>query len=56
VAGILDDVANRNRGQTVVCASHGNLLALALRRHDPAIGFEFWRGMPMPAVYRMVVR
>jgi 2,3-bisphosphoglycerate-dependent phosphoglycerate mutase len=56
VAAVLDGVAALHRGQTVVCASHGNLLALALRQHDPAIGFEFWRRMPMPAVYRMAVR
>jgi 2,3-bisphosphoglycerate-dependent phosphoglycerate mutase len=55
VGAVLDDMAARHRGQTVVCASHGNLLALALRRGDPEIGFEFWRGMPMPALYRMVV-
>jgi 2,3-bisphosphoglycerate-dependent phosphoglycerate mutase len=55
VGAVLDDVAARHRGQTVVCASHGNLLALALRRRDPEIGFEFWRAMPMPALYRMVV-
>jgi 2,3-bisphosphoglycerate-dependent phosphoglycerate mutase len=56
VGAVVDGVAARHRGQTVVCASHGNLLALALRRRDPALGFEFWRSMPMPAVYRMVVR
>jgi 2,3-bisphosphoglycerate-dependent phosphoglycerate mutase len=56
VAAVLEDVAARHRGQTVVCASHGNLLALALRQADPAVGFEFWRSMPMPAVYPMVVR
>jgi 2,3-bisphosphoglycerate-dependent phosphoglycerate mutase len=56
IGAVLDDLAGRHRGQTVVCASHGNLLALALRRRDPEIGFEFWRDMPMPALYRMVVR
>jgi 2,3-bisphosphoglycerate-dependent phosphoglycerate mutase len=56
VGAVLDGVAGRHRGQTVVCASHGNLLALALRQRDPAVDFDFWRSMPMPAVYRMVVR
>ena len=56
VGALLARVAGRHRGQTVVCASHGNLLALALRQRDPAVGVEFWRSMPMPAVYRMVVR
>jgi 2,3-bisphosphoglycerate-dependent phosphoglycerate mutase len=51
VGEALDRIAADHRGQTVAVASHGNLIALALHRHDPSIGFEFWRSMPMPAVY-----
>lgn len=51
VSAVLDDLAARHPGQTVAAASHGHLIALALRLDDPAVGFEFWRAMPMPAIY-----
>jgi len=37
----------------VAVSSHGNLIALALAADDPSVGFDFWRGMPMPAIYRL---
>lgn len=49
----LDAIAARHPGQTVVAAGHGNLIALALRAHDPSVGFAFWRAMPMPAVFEL---
>jgi 2,3-bisphosphoglycerate-dependent phosphoglycerate mutase len=54
VCEALDRIAADHPGRTVAVASHGNLIALALHRHDPSIGFEFWRSMPMPAVYALV--
>jgi 2,3-bisphosphoglycerate-dependent phosphoglycerate mutase len=53
VGAALDLLAERHRGETIAVASHGNLIALALQIEDPAVGFEFWRVMPMPAVYRL---
>ena len=38
---------------TVVLASHGNLIALALRTIHPAVDMAFWEAIPMPAVYRL---
>ena len=35
--------------------SHGNLIALVLSAHDPAVGFELWDAMPMPALYEIDV-
>jgi 2,3-bisphosphoglycerate-dependent phosphoglycerate mutase len=51
--GVLDEVAARHSGERVAVSSHGNLIALALAAGDRAIGFDFWRAMPMPAVYRL---
>jgi 2,3-bisphosphoglycerate-dependent phosphoglycerate mutase len=53
VLRVLGEIATRHRGETVAVASHGNLIALALAANDPSIGFDFWRSMPMPAVYRL---
>lgn len=44
-------LASRHRDETIAVGSHGNLIALALNARDPKVGFDFWRSMPMPAVY-----
>ena len=51
VADVLAQIAARHPDETVVAGSHGNLIALALQLDDPSVGFEFWKAMPMPAVY-----
>lgn len=51
VDGVLAHLAARHPDQTIAVGSHGNLIALALHLDDPAVGFEFWQAMPMPAVY-----
>ncbi len=33
--------------------SHGNLLSSLLHRMDPQFGFDAWRAMPNPALYRV---
>jgi 2,3-bisphosphoglycerate-dependent phosphoglycerate mutase len=53
VAAVLDELAGRHPDQTVAVGSHGNLIALALQLDDPAVGFDFWQAMPMPAVYTL---
>ena len=52
VLGVLEPMLDRHSTSTAVAASHGNLIALALHAFAPqAVDFEFWRTMPMPAVY-----
>ncbi len=53
VVRAIGEIAARHRGETVAVASHGNLIALALAADEPAVGYDFWRAMPMPAVYRL---
>lgn len=50
---ILEQIRQRHRTGTVVVASHGNLIALALNAFVPSIGFHFWAAIPLPAVYRL---
>lgn len=49
-------LASRRPKETIVVSSHGNLIALALNARDPEVGFEFWKAMPMPAVYPIDLR
>lgn len=51
VVAVLEAIAVDHAGKTVVAASHGNLIALALARYDESVGFAFWRAMSMPAVF-----
>jgi 2,3-bisphosphoglycerate-dependent phosphoglycerate mutase len=50
---VLRRVLARHDGQHVVVSTHGNLLALILNAYDSAIGFEFWRRLSFPDVYRV---
>ena len=54
MSAVLATLERRHGGDTVVAASHGNLIALALHARAPErVGFDLWRSMPMPAVYRL---
>jgi 2,3-bisphosphoglycerate-dependent phosphoglycerate mutase len=55
VGRVLAELAVRHPGETIVAASHGNLIALALNARDPAFGFERWDAMPMPALYELEI-
>ena len=42
--------------QTFVVVTHGGLMSLLIREHDPAFGFDDWRRMTNPDVYELEVR
>lgn len=48
----LADIAAAGNARPAV-ASHGNLIAAILATIDPAFGFEAWRGMTNPDIYRL---
>ena len=52
----LAELAARHPRETIVAASHGNLIALILNARDDAVGFEFWDAMPTPALYELELR
>lgn len=54
VVRVLDTIAARHTVGTVILASHGNLIALALNAFIPNIDYEFWESMPMPAVFTLI--
>jgi 2,3-bisphosphoglycerate-dependent phosphoglycerate mutase len=55
VMRVLDTIAMRHANGTVIVASHGNLIALALHAVMPdVVDYAFWESIPMPAVFRLV--
>jgi 2,3-bisphosphoglycerate-dependent phosphoglycerate mutase len=50
---VVRNVVTQHVGQHVVVATHGNLLTLILNGLDSAFGFEFWRQLSFPDVYRL---
>jgi 2,3-bisphosphoglycerate-dependent phosphoglycerate mutase len=53
VLGVLDTIASRHATGTVILASHGNLIALALHAFIPNVDYAFWEAIPMPAVFTL---
>ena len=39
--------------EAVAVGSHGTLIALVLNSFDPSFGYESWRNMPMPDIFRI---
>jgi 2,3-bisphosphoglycerate-dependent phosphoglycerate mutase len=54
VVRVLDTIASRHRAGTVILASHGNLIALALNAFLPNVDYAFWESIPMPAVFTLI--
>jgi broad specificity phosphatase PhoE len=46
-------ILTRHVGQHVVVSTHGNLLALILNGLDSAFGYDFWRRLSFPDIYRL---
>jgi 2,3-bisphosphoglycerate-dependent phosphoglycerate mutase len=54
IVRVLDIIAYRHPAGSVILASHGNLIALALNAFAPKVGYAFWESMPTPAVYTLI--
>jgi 2,3-bisphosphoglycerate-dependent phosphoglycerate mutase len=52
---LVSELASRE-GRTVAAATHGNLLALILKAFDDRIGFEAWKALSNPDVFKLVFR
>ncbi len=50
---LVRNLARRHASQTVVLATHGNMLALLLNAFDPSVGFEFWHALEFPDVFEL---
>jgi 2,3-bisphosphoglycerate-dependent phosphoglycerate mutase len=54
VVRVLDTIASRHSAGTVILASHGNLIALALHAFMRNVDYKFWESIPMPAVFTLI--
>ena len=54
VVRVLDMIASRHTAGTLILASHGNLIALALNAFMPSVDYTFWESIPMPAVFSLI--
>jgi broad specificity phosphatase PhoE len=52
--GVLQSIRARHVGGLVAVSTHGNLMALMLNGLDSAFGYEFWRRLSFPDIYRVV--
>lgn len=50
----IDELAAQHPGEIIALASHGNALALYLGQVDESFGYEQWRAMKNPDVFRIV--
>lgn len=53
VVGVIHTLVQRHLAESIVVATHGNLLALLLHAFDPAVGPDFWRSLTFPDVYEL---
>lgn len=54
IVRVLDTIASHHSAGTVIVASHGNLIALALHAFAANVDYEFWKSIPMPAVFKLI--
>jgi 2,3-bisphosphoglycerate-dependent phosphoglycerate mutase len=54
VMRVMETIASTHRGGTVLVASHGNLIALALHAVVQGVDYEFWESIAMPAVFAVI--
>ncbi|MDQ8735877.1 histidine phosphatase family protein [Paenibacillus sp. LHD-38] len=46
-------VLKKHPNKNIVIGTHGNLLALILNSFDQSYGFDFWKQLDMPDIYRL---
>jgi 2,3-bisphosphoglycerate-dependent phosphoglycerate mutase len=54
VVQAIAQLATRHGGKSIAVASHGNALALYLGTLEPSFGYEQWRSMRNPDLFRVV--
>jgi 2,3-bisphosphoglycerate-dependent phosphoglycerate mutase len=51
--GLLDVIAE-NEGKNIVIGTHGNIMVLMMNFFDKQYGFDFWKSLDMPDIYKLV--
>lgn len=52
----IKQLLKKHKKQTVVIGTHGNIMVLLMQHFDPTYGYDFWKTLKMPAVYRMIFK
>jgi len=50
---VLRAVLERHPGSQAALVTHGNLLTLMVNALDPSVGYQFWRQLSFPDIYRL---
>ncbi len=53
---VIAEFIKYHHADSIVVATHGNLLALILQHFDPSVDFAFWQQMTMPDIYALDVQ
>ena len=53
---VLQKIVARHPGQSIVIATHGNLMALIMNGLDRSYGYDFWRVLTFPDNYRLTFK
>ncbi len=51
---IFQEILRQHGGKTIVLGTHGIIMTLLMRNFDSSIGFDFWKRIAKPDVYRAV--
>ncbi|MGY0694224.1 histidine phosphatase family protein [Virgibacillus sp. FSP13] len=46
-------ILDQRVGENIVIGTHGNLMVLIINYFDNKYGFDFWKGLGMPDIYRL---
>lgn len=49
----LEKVLHRYQGETIAIGTHGNLMALMMNALNSDYGFDFWKRLAMPDIYKL---
>ncbi|MFC5987680.1 histidine phosphatase family protein [Marinicrinis lubricantis] len=52
---VLDKIIRDHPNESIVVGTHGNIMTLLLQHFDPQIGYDFWRSISMPDIYRLTL-
>jgi 2,3-bisphosphoglycerate-dependent phosphoglycerate mutase len=50
---VMENLNKAYINEHIVLSTHGNLMALILQGFDPSIGYDFWKSLTMPDIYRL---
>lgn len=51
--GALNEIVNQCENENVVIGTHGTILSVLLNHYDPLFGYENWKAMKMPSIYKL---